>query len=390
MAHSTLAQSKPKKPTPDFPLFAHASGRWAKKVRQRLVYFGKWTDDPKGVRALERWLEEKDDLLAGRTPRVKADSLTLHTLCNRFLAAKEVQQSMGRLTRRAFLDYHGSCTRLLEAFGKTRAVEDLTAADFESLLASLSKRYGLQTLGAEVQRVRCVFKYGYDVELLQRPVKFGPLFVKPTKRELRLHRHAKGQRMFTAAQIREILRESSQPLRAMIMLAVNCGFGNHDCGTLPLSDIDLDGGWIRFPRPKTGVMRTCPLWDETIAEIRDAISRRPKPATPEAGRYVFITQYGAPWGKKTAHNPVSTAFKLLLVRLGMYRPGLSFYTLRHVFQTIADEAKDPVATKHLMGHADQSMSDVYRERISDERLVAVVQHVHAWLFPRPTVEGGAA
>jgi hypothetical protein len=34
-----------------------------------------------------------------------------------------------------------------------------------------------------------------------------------------------------------------------------------------------------------------------------------------------------------------------------------------------------------MGHADGSMASVYRERISDERLKAVVEHVRQWLFP---------
>lgn len=39
----------------------------------------------------------------------------------------------------------------------------------------------------------------------------------------------------------------------MILLAVNCGFGNEDCGTLPLSALDLKGGWVAHARPKTGV-----------------------------------------------------------------------------------------------------------------------------------------
>jgi hypothetical protein len=33
-----------------------------------------------------------------------------------------------------------------------------------------------------------------------------------------------------------------------------------------------------------------------------------------------------------------------------------------------------------MGHTDDSMAGIYRERIDDSRLVAVADHVHAWLF----------
>ncbi len=47
---------RPGKPHPDFPLFPHATGRWAKKVRGRFCFFGKVADDPKGEKALELWL----------------------------------------------------------------------------------------------------------------------------------------------------------------------------------------------------------------------------------------------------------------------------------------------------------------------------------------------
>ncbi len=64
-----------RKPYPEFPLFPHASGRWAKKIRQKFHYFGKTAADPSGDRALDLWLKQKDELLAGRTPRKDADAV---------------------------------------------------------------------------------------------------------------------------------------------------------------------------------------------------------------------------------------------------------------------------------------------------------------------------
>jgi hypothetical protein len=87
----TASADKPQKPRPDFPLFPHRTNRWAKKIRGRFVYFGKVSDDPNGETALNLWLEQKDCLLAGRTPRTSRQGLTVRELCNRFLTVKQGQ-----------------------------------------------------------------------------------------------------------------------------------------------------------------------------------------------------------------------------------------------------------------------------------------------------------
>ena len=77
--------AKPAKPYPDFPLYAHASGQWAKKMRQRLYYFGAW-ENPQAP--LNRYLETKDDLYAGRTPS-NGEGMTFRELVNSFLNSKK-------------------------------------------------------------------------------------------------------------------------------------------------------------------------------------------------------------------------------------------------------------------------------------------------------------
>jgi hypothetical protein len=140
--------------------------------------------------------------------------------------------------------------------------------------------------------VKSVFKYRADNGLIEKAVPYGGEFQKSDKSVFRRHRAQNGEKMLEVVELRRILDalagkqvetgrtddESGKPetvtlepnpaLRAMILLGINAGFGNADCGQLPLSAIVLDRGWVDFPRPKTGIPRRCPLWPETVTAIR--------------------------------------------------------------------------------------------------------------------------
>src|SRR5262249_11681089 len=151
---------------------------------------------------------------------------------------------------------------------------------FEALRAQMAERWGPVRLGNAITRVKSVFKYALDNGLLDRPPRFGSEFKKPDKAVLRRHRARNGEKMLEAGQLRAMVQgalvvgengpalvRAGNQLKAMILLGVNCGFGNADCATLTHSALGLGAGWIDFPRPKTGIGRRCPLWEETVAAI---------------------------------------------------------------------------------------------------------------------------
>jgi integrase len=391
--HSTAPtpSGKPAKPYPEFPLTAHPAGYWCKKIRGKIHYFGPW-DDPDG--ALAKYLEQKDALHAGRTPRPDPHALTVKEACNTFLNAKQALVDGGELSPRMWSEYKEVCDLLVSHLGKTRLVSDLDPSDFAALRNKMAKRWGPVRLGNAIQRVRSVFKYAADADLIGRPARFGPGFKRPTKKVLRLHRAEQGPKLFTSEEIRALVKgalvvgpggpELVQPdaqLKAMLLLGINCGFGMADCSKLSLSALDLDAGWVDFPRPKTGIARRCPLWPETVRAIREALAGRPEPKRAEHAGLVFLAARGLPWHKETGGSYAAHKVGGLLRRLGINgRKGLGAYALRHVFRTVADEAKDQPAADYIMGHESSHMSTHYRERISDARLKAVADHVRGWLF----------
>lgn len=396
---------RPAKPYDGFPLYAHPLGYWSKKICGKIHHFGRWGRVVKGKitalpyeqawkDALADYEEKRDALHAGRKPREDDGALIVGELCNQFLTSMLRRLETGRkMSPRTFSEYKGTTDRLVATFGAERLVDDLRPDDFSELATELAKQYGPVRRGNEVQRVRTIFKWGIDNDKITKAIRYGSEFKKPDKDELRRHRATSVKRFLTATEIKALLDKASPQVKAMILLALNCGFGNGDCAALSMQVIDLEADMIDFPRPKTGIERRCPLWPETVEAVKAVIASRPTPKDEADAELLFITKYGQRWVRapeidsegevtSTSVDSVLQEFSKLMKSCGMNgKSGLGFYSLRHTFRTVADATKDGPAIRLIMGHADGSIDAVYREHIDDERLQAVVDHVHAWLWP---------
>jgi integrase len=362
--------NKPQKPRADFPLFAHDRGKWAKKIKGKLVYFGRW-DDPDGAEAeYHRFL--------GRTDKVSVDrksvpgAITLADACNAFLAAKDTAAKAGTISPRTFLEYKLTLKRLVDFLGRATPAASVTPASWAAFRAHRSAKLGIVAIGNEVTRIKTMGNWLYASRLIREPIHFGPEFRKASAKSLRKHRRESGAKLFSAAQIHALLDEAGTQMRAMILLGINCGFGNTDVCTITRGAIK--DGWIDFPRPKTEVGRRIPLWKETLEALGPAMGVVASQSGDLAMSPCFKID-GGPWHPS---EHVSKRFRVLLAWAGIQRGG--FYWLRHTFATVADGAKDPIAVSALMGHADGTIGGVYRETISDDRLIAVTDRVRSWLF----------
>lgn len=406
---------KPKRPYDGFPLFPHASGRWARKLGTRIHYFGRWATtvggklvvsadtDATAAQAMRRFEHEWPYLKEGKTPPpMPAEGEAAPTwfkmidLCDGFLQDKLSKVESGELSLHSFAAYRTATDALMDHFGRNRRVDDLKPVDFEKFRAALAKGVNVVTLKSKINRIRVVLAWASDTRRIDHPVDFGSAFDRPSTKSIRQARYEAGERMLEAAEIRALLSKADPTMKAAILLGVNGGLGNTDIARLPRKAVDLESGWLTFPRPKTAIVRRIPLWVETVAAMRVALSLRPAAKDKADDDACFLTSRGTRFvrvqetrtGKHATINALARRFEALMEAAGIEgRKGVGFYTLRHVTETIGGNCRDQVAVDAIMGHADQSMGANYRQRIDDDRLLSVVNTVRSWLYAG--TEGGA-
>lgn len=362
------------------PLFLHASGQWAKKIKGKTWYFG--TDLQA---ALERYAMERLHLEAGvdirnlppPKPIEPIQGIGLGEGIDLFLSACEAKVARGELSKLSLIDYRLTLALVTASLDRGIPIQSTTPSQWASVYGRIAANKNATTINGEVARVRACFNWLLRNRYLDREPCFGSSLDRPTKSQMRKAKAASGKSWFEASEIRSLLEASRPSLRAMVLLGVNCGLGNSDCAQLEPEWLNAKTGWLDYPRPKTGVARRAKVWPETIAAVVDWLRVRPKVCVS----LLFVTRQGNPWSDPdSADCQIAKCFRQLCVDTGLHIKGRGFYGLRRTCETIGSEAKDQIALNHIMGHVDSSMSGVYRQRVGDDRLEAVSEVIRGWLF----------
>jgi integrase len=166
--------------------------------------------------------------------------------------------------------------------------------------------------------------------------------------------------------------------RLLLLLGLNCGFGQAEIATLKLSEVCLDKKRVRRVRTKTGAPGQWALWDVTVAGIRWYLGTvRPQSDSP----FLFLTRDGRRFDALTKGNNrsqhIPNQWGRVLVRVRKDKPEfrkLSFNKLRKTSSNWV---------RHRWGKevADAFLADGKRERVDayTERRWGDVLRACRWL-----------
>jgi integrase len=343
-----MPKVKPTKPYPDFPLFPHNNGQWAKKIRGKLYYFGAWADPDA---ALRLYVNQRDYLYAGETPR--DEGITVADVCEQFYSWKSTLAALGEIKPITLKGYEVGCAQLARSLGN-HPVALLRPKHFEQYRAVLAKTWSTPvTLGVAIQRTRTILKWAYDNELIEKPVRYGQGFNKPNRKSVRQHQlRSEAKQPFTVEEIHQLFKFAGPRMQAFLLLGLNCAFGNTDISEFNHGHLRHEATIVDYPRPKTAIPRISALWQVTTLMIGREATDPQKGSDP-----VFTTKFG---GRYVSNNKdmVYLNFKRLFEKANLSgSPG--FYRLRHTFRTVADGAGDTDVVRRIMGHAESPLDDVY-------------------------------
>lgn len=391
------------KPTADWPFFwkpqPHGRGYWCRKVDGKQRSYG--ADDDQ---AIARYKVDMARQTLGIQTNAAVDTINAKTGANVYLNAQLKAVQNGTLKEGTFLETRKHLDIFVRSVGSKSLLSLLTPDDFEQVAAKIppAKHRAREKL---IIDVRAMYNHLVEKKHLTSRPDFGEGFRQLTMGEKRRVRaisaEDRGTRVPTIADIHAILTVAYLPRqRAELLLALNGGLGAGDLGELRLRHWRQDHHALDFPRPKTGIRRIIPLWDETEAALREwlASDERAKAAAradePNRDR-VFLSRTGQPITRmivtktpdgipKSAVRVSNPDCRLAKLQKRAKVSGWSFYGLRALARHLwlGAPSSDPTLVRVLMGRQMSDGNDEYYLRaLFHGSLRPYVDHAYRQLFP---------
>lgn len=367
----------------DSPLWFHAaSGQWCKKIKQKVVYFGKDHDA-----ALKQWAEHKDRLLAG-LPIVENRSPSITELANLYIDAIKRRAAVDGLSRTYIKTVEERLGKVISITGRNAKLQGYTIAEWENLRILLGRnRDGSEsapnTLGNRIEMVRLLCHWSNEQSYTT--IKIPSTFCKPQRKVVRRFRNEKRKSLWISREdIRKLIENADVTTKPVILLGINCGLGASDIARIRHDDIDLDAKevWLTIARQKTETIRHLYLWPETVQALREYDAVRPVLALhPKYNDRLLLTHHRRPWVDNDGDR-VGPMLRRLRERAGIVSD-VSHYALRRSLLTaVINLGFHERIAKQIAGHEDGG--DILFQHYVGEQDRAPIKRcllaVRDWLF----------
>jgi integrase len=351
--------------------FKDSSGqdRYTKMIRGKRHYFGS-----RGCTEREAVLDylSRKDKLEACTFAPLAGSEDLETAVNFVLNEKREAFESGEISFKHNRDLLSMGAYILATLPRTLPVKALSPEHYAKLRSGLGD-VSVVTKKNRLAKMQTIFRRIVKLKFMPS-VDDADALLKPSAKAMRLAKEI--PLLITPEQARTLVASACPQVSAMILLGLNCAYINCDVARLTVRGAEeaIKGGWLVDKREKTGIDRIAYLWPETKAALQVVLDTH-----KGTSKFLFVTKYGGSWNCDN-DSALSKAFKKLTTKVGV---SLTFARLRHHFQTLAEEqTMDPVAVKSVMGHADHSISAVYRDRVLRERVARACEVVRKWYLTK--------
>jgi len=262
--------------------------------------------------------------------------------------ARKIVENQTKLTKRGFQTYVSLLRNLVEYFGDffIDEINDYHCEQYKkSMINKKCKKRNKTISPSYINRNLSLLR-----SLLNKAVRWGYLSSNPVKK-IEFFKEEPKERILTHDEMKKLLKEARQPLKNVILVALNTGMRRSEIYHLEWNQVNIEERFITVQKTKSRKLRRIPLNKIMVHLFTRLHSQN------GFNRYVFTNpKRGTPY--VFCHN----VWKKLLKRT--YIENVKFHDLRHCFATYALlNGGNIISLKETLGHADISTTSRYTKAL---------------------------